>query len=442
MVGAQSSEIYGILLGDPLVSERFSDAAHLRALLDVEAALARAQGKLGIIPADAAAAIDEAAQGLTIAPAGLVGPTCGAGLPVIALVETLRDAVGGEAAQYVHWGATSQDILDTGLVLQLRTVLQSLSGRLDTVIAWLALLARSHRDTIMVGRTRSQQATPITFGLKAVNWLAPLIRHRERLAQLRPRVLVVQLGGAAGTMAAYGDERPELITAFADELSLGAPMAPWHAGRDGFAELASWFSLTTGSLGKVGQDLVLLSQSEVGEVGFDGGGGSSTMPQKQNPVLAETLVTLARHTVGLLGTAHLALVHGHERDGAAWASEWLTLPQMAVATATSLAHAVTIFDMLTVDSARMMANLEASNGAVLAEAASFALSEHMPRAEAYALVKQAAGESANTGVHLIEVLKSKSDAPVDWAAVADPKNWTGAAGALVDRICAEADGDA
>ena len=190
----------------------------------------------------------------------------------------------------------------------------------------------------------------------------------------------------------------------------------------------------------MGQDLVLLAQSEVGEVGFGGGGGSSTMPQKQNPVLAETLVTLARHTAGLLGTAHLALVHGHERDGAAWASEWLTLPQMAVASGTALAHASTVLDNLTVDSTRMMANLEASNGAVLAEAASFALSEHMPRAEAYALVKQAARKSAETGDHLIEVLKSQSHAPVDWAAVAEPKNWIGSAGALVDRICAEVAG--
>lgn len=441
MAGAQGSEIYGTLLGDQAVAEQFADAAHLSAMLDVEAALARAQGKLGIIPADASAAIDKTARELTLDPAEFSGPTYEAGLPVIALVAKLREAVGGEAAQYVHWGATSQDILDTALVLQCRAVLQDLSGRLDTVVAALAALARTHRDTLMVGRTRSQQATPITFGLKVANWLAPLIRHCERLAQLRPRVLVVQLGGAAGTLAPYGDKGPDLIAALAQELDLGAPAAPWHTGRDGFAELASWFALTTGSLGKMGQDLVLLSQSEVGEVGFGGGGGSSTMPQKQNPVLAETLVTLARHNAGLLGNAHGALVHGHERDGAAWASEWLTLPQMAVASGAALAHAATILETLTVDSARMTANLDASHGAVLAEAASFALSEHMQRAEAYALVKQAARKSAETGHHLIDVLKSESDAPVDWAAVADPTNWIGSAGTLVDRVCAEADGD-
>lgn len=441
MSGAQGSEIYGTLLSDPAVAAEFGDAAHLRAMLDVEAALARAQGRLGIIPAAAAAAIDKAARGLTIDPADLAGPTHDAGLPVIALVAKLREATGGDAAQYVHWGATSQDIMDTGLVLQLRAVLQDLAGRLDRVMGGLAALARTHRDTLMVGRTRSQQATPITFGLKAANWLAPLFRQRERLAQLQPRVLVVQLGGAAGTLAPYGDKGPDLVAALADELDLGAPTAPWHAGRDGLVELASWLSMTTGCLGKMGQDLVLLGQSEVGEVGFRGGGGSSTMPQKQNPVLAEILVTLARHTAGLVGNAHHALVHGHERDGAAWSSEWLTLPQLAVAAGTALAHAGKVLETLTVDPARMMANLEASNGAVLAEAASFALSEHMPRAEAYAQVKQAARESADTGAHLIEVLKSASDAPVDWASVADPKNWTGAAGALVDRICVEADGE-
>ena len=439
MVGAQGSIIYGKLLGDQAVSEQFADAAHLRALLDVEAALARAQGRLGIIPADAAAAIDKAARELTLDPAELAGPTYDAGLPMIALVSKLRETVGGEAAQYVHWGATSQDIMDTGLVLQCRTVLHDLSGRLDNVIGGLGTLARTHRDTLMVGRTRSQQATPITFGLKVANWLAPLLRHRERLTQLRTRVLVVQLGGGAGTMAAYGDKGPDLTAALADELDLGAPAAPWHAGRDGFTELASWFSLTTGSLGKIGQDLVLLSQSEVGEVGFGGGGGSSTMPQKQNPVLAETLVTLARHTAGLLGMSHNAMVHAHERDGAAWASEWLTLPQMAVDAGAALGHAVTILETMTINEARMRANLDASNGAVLAEAASFALSDHMPRAEAYALVKQAARKSAETGDHLIEVLKSESDAPVDWVAVADPQNWVGSAGAIVDCICAEAD---
>ena len=442
MAGAQGSEIYGTLLGDQAVAGQFADAAHLRAMLDVEAALARAQGRLGIVPAEAAAAIDKAARELVLDPADFSGPTYEAGLPVIALVAKLRDAVGGDAAQYVHWGATSQDILDTGLVLQCRAVLHDLAGRLDTVVGELAALARAHRDTLIVGRTRSQQATPITFGLKAANWLAPLVRHRQRLTQMRPRVLVVQLGGAAGTLAAYGDKGPDLIAALAQELDLGAPAAPWHAGRDGFAELASWLSLITGSLGKMGQDLVLLSQSEVGEVGFGGGGGSSTMPQKQNPVLAETLVTLARHNAGLLGTSHDAMVHGHERDGSAWASEWLTLPQMAVAAGAALAHAVSILETLTVDSARMKANLDASNGAVLAEAASFALSDHMPRADAYALVKEAARKSAETGGHLIEVLKSKTDAPVDWTAVADPKNWIGSAGALVDRICTEADGDA
>jgi len=439
MAGAQGSTIYGKLLGDQAVAGEFADAAHLHAMLDVEAALARTQGKLGIIPADAAAAIDKAARELVLDPADFSGPTYEAGLPVIALVAKLREVVDGEAAQYVHWGATSQDILDTALVLQCRAVLQDLTGRLDTVIGALVSLARAHRDTLMVGRTRSQQATPITFGLKAANWLAPLVRHRDRLSQLRARLLVVQLGGAAGTMAAYGDNGPDLIAALAQELGLGEPTAPWHAARDGFAELASWFSLTTGSLGKMGQDLVLLSQSEVGEVGFGGGGGSSTMPQKQNPVLAETLVTLARHAAGLLGTSHNAMIHGHERDGAAWASEWITLPQLAVTAGAALAHAGAILDTLTVDSARMMANLEASNGAVLAEAACFALSEHMPREEAYARVEQAARESVESGTHLVEVLKSESDAPVDWAAVADPKNWIGSAGALVDRICAEAD---
>jgi len=462
------SELYGDLFSDREIVALLDDRARLRAMLEVEAALARVQGRLGVIPAAAATRIAEVAESLELDPAALASGTASAGVPVPALVASLRAAVGGEAGAYVHWGATSQDIMDSGLVLRLRAVLDALDGRLAGAIETLAALAQEHRGTVMAARTRSQQALPTTFGLKAAGWLLPLARHRERLAQLRPRLLVVQFGGAAGTLAALGtapgtalgaapgaslgaargEDGVAVMEALATELDLAIPPAPWHSQRDGIAELAAWFALVTGSLGKIGEDLVLLAQSEVGEVtprggpgggpegGPGGGGGSSTLPQKTNPVAAEALVTLARFNAGLLAPATGALLQAQERGGAAWPLEWLTLPQMATATGAALRLAAAAFDGLAVDTARMAANLEASNGLILAEAASFALAGHMPRPEAQALVQAACAEATESGRHLMDVLAEMSEAPLDWAGLKDPAGYLGAADALIDRILA------
>ncbi len=434
------SELYGGLFSDREIVALLDDRARLRAMLEVEAALARVQGRLGAIPAAAATRIAEVAESLELDPGALAPGTASAGVPVPALVASLRAAVGAEAGAYVHWGATSQDIMDSGLVLRLRAVLDALDGRLVGAIETLAALAQEHRGTVMAARTRSQQALPTTFGLKAAGWLLPLARHRERLAQLRPRLLAVQFGGGAGTLAALGEDGVEVMEALATELGLAIPPAPWHSQRDGIAELAAWFALVTGSLGKIGEDLVLLAQSEVGEVttrgGPGGGGGSSTLPQKTNPVAAEALVTLARFNAGLLTPATEALLQAQERGGAAWALEWLTLPQMAAATGAALRLAAAALDGLVVDTARMAANLEASNGLILAEAASFALAGHMPRPEAQALVKAACAEAAESGRHLMDVLAEMSEAPLDWAGLKDPAGYLGAADALIDRILA------
>lgn len=438
------SELYGGLFSDREIAALLDDRARLRALLDVEAALARVQGRLGVVPPAAAARIAEIAESLEIDPAALAAGTAAAGVPIPALVSALREAVGAEAGPYVHWGATSQDIMDTGLVLRLRDLLDKFDERLAGVIQNLAALAEAHRGTVMAARTRGQQALPTTFGLKAAGWLMPLARHRERLAQLRPRLEVVQFGGAAGTLAALGAPPGargiEVMEALAGELGLAVPPAPWHTQRDGFAELAAWFALVTGSLGKIGEDLVLLAQSEVAEAtpqgGPGGGGGSSTLPQKTNPVAAEALVTLARFNAGLLAPATEALLQAQERGGAAWSLEWLTLPQMAAATGAALRLARQALDGLVVDKARMAANLEASRGLILAEAASFALAEHMPRPEAQALVEAACAEASQSGRHLMDVLAEKTPAPLDWAGLRDPAGYLGAADALIDRILA------
>ena len=435
------SDLTGALFGDPETAALFSDAAQLRAMLRVEAALARVEGRLGVIPAAHAERIAEVAESLTIEPADLAPATARDGLPVPALVVALREAVGDEAAGSVHWGATSQDILDSALVLRLRDLLALFESRLAALTETLARQAEAHVGTVTAARTRRRQATPTTLGLKIAGWLVPLIRHRQRLAELRPRLLVVQLGGASGTLGALGDHGLAVMEGLADELELSAPLLPWHSQRDSLAELGGWLSLVSGSLGKFGADLVLLGQSEVGELRAGPGGGSSTIPQKVNPVGAETLIALARYNAGLLAGLHQALVHAQERDGAAWSLEWLSLPQMAAATAAALRHAQILAEGLEADSGRMRANVQASGGLLLAEAAAFALAAHMPKPRAEALVKAACAEASAAERPLLAVLREKSDAPVDWSALEDPAAQLAIVGRLIDRVLALAGRD-
>lgn len=436
------SILFQSLFSDREVASLFDDEAYVAQMLRVEAALARVQGRLGIIPRDAAKAIDAALAGMTLPVSELTEGTGDAGVPVPALVAALRKRLDASAGQYLHWGATSQDIMDTALVLTLRRAVEMLEMELDKTIQALKLMADSHRGTVVSARTRSQQALPMSFGLKAANWLSPLLRHRARLVELRPRLLAVQFGGAVGTLSALGERGLEVMEALAAELDLACPGVPWHTQRDGLAEFAGWLSLVSGSLGKMGQDIVLLSQSEVAEVREGGGqasgggarGGSSTMPQKSNPVSSEALVTAAKMNATLLPALHQGLLQEHERGGAAWQLEWLTLPQMVTCTAVSLKHALYLAENLEVDAARMRSNLEASKGLLLAEAATFALAEHMPRPEAQALVKAACLEALDSGRHLMDLLAERSDAPVDWLSLRDPANYLGVTDALINRV--------
>ncbi len=439
-ISATDSRILGPLLADPFVAATFDDVATVKAMVAAEVALAKAQAKLGLIPSFAADCIATAAESFTPDLVTIGIDTEKSGVPTIALVAQLRKAAGEEAAPFVHWGATSQDIVDTAFVLQARDVVDAFARRIAALVEALAALADAHRATIMVARTRSQQALPTTFGVKAAGWLSPLARHHQRLREMWGRVFAVQLGGAAGTLAAMGDRGADVAQAFAAELGLAAPDLPWHTQRDRIAELADWLSLVTGSLGKMGQDLVLLAQTEVGEVRDHGGGrgGSSTMPQKANPVAAETLVSLARMNATLLAAVHQAQIQEHERGGAGWQLEWMSLPPMLAHCGAALNHAAGLIERLHVDTARMTANLEASNGLVLAEAASFALADHMTRPEAQALVKDACVAVAENGRHLIDVLRERTQAPVDWDSLRSPANYVGAADRFVDQAIAGA----
>ena len=387
------SALLGPLLGDAEAAAAFSDAAEIAAMVRVERALALAEAACGVIPAEAGAAIDAGLRDVAPDAAALGPGTAAAGVPVPALVAALRKALPPEAGQWLHWGATSQDIVDTGLALRLGPVLDLLAARTTALSDTLAEAARLWAELPMAGRTRSQVAAPITFGLRVAHWRQPLPALRADLDRLRPRLLRVQLGGAVGSNSAIAPHGPAVIAALAAELGLAAAPA-WHADRSGLGALAGWCAGLTGALGKMAGDLILLGRSESGEARAGAGGGSSTMPQKSNPVGAEAIGALARLVAALTAPMHLAALHAEERDGTAWTLEWLVLPQILVATAAVRRHAQGLAETLAPDPDRMRAVLDLDGGAALAEAASFQLAAHMPRAEAQALVKRAVAERA------------------------------------------------
>jgi len=425
------------LFGDEEIAARFSDEAEIAAMIAVEAALARAEARLGIIPETAAERISAALADVVVAPEKLRAGFASAGVPVPDLVAALRAAAGAEAGAYLHWGATSQDVVDTGLVLRLREVCDLLDARLGRVGDALADAAERHADLPMAARTRSQVATPTTFGLRIAGWLAPLTRCRARLQELRPRLLALQLGGASGTLSVFEGQGRAVAQALAAELGLACPAKPWHAERDALVEFAGWLSLVTGALGKMGGDLILMGRSEIGEARAGEGGGSSTMPQKSNPVGPEALVALARFNAGQTSVAHQALLHAEERDATAWSLEWMALPQMAVAVGAALRHAEALAATLQPDAARMRANLDLGGGGAMAEAASFALAAHMPRPEAQALLKRASRSAAERGITLAEALPALTSAAIDWPAVLDPASATGEAAGMAAAAVAE-----
>ncbi len=431
--------IFDALTHDAEIASLVGDDAQARAMAEVEAALARAQGSLGVILPEAAAAISAAALALEPDAEILSASVARSGTPVLGLVRQLKEAVAAPHDGFVHWGVTSQDIVDTAMVLSAKVALSRLEGRLRALITVLGDLARAHRDTPMAGRTRFQQAVPVTFGLRVATWIAPLLRHLDRLDAFRPRLLVVQLGGAAGTLAALGGRGLEVAQGLARELDLGVPSGPWHSQRDTIAELGAWLALVAGSRGKIGADTVLLAQSEVGELaeGGDGHGASSTMPQKANPVLGEALMAIGRLAAGRLPALYQAQIHKGERDGAAWQMEWLELPELFALAGAALGNGERLARGLRVNEARMAQNLEASGGLIMAEAAAFALARTMPLADAQATVGEAAKAVAQTGGTLMEVLTERLGPQVDISSLGDVSAQTGESGALVDRVLSD-----
>jgi 3-carboxy-cis,cis-muconate cycloisomerase len=401
------------------------DEAWLQALLDVEAARARAQAAAGVIPADHAEAIAAACRPERYDIAALGEQAADVGNPATPLVRALRDEVGGEAAGDVHRGATSQDIVDSAAMLVARRALEPVLDDLGGAADAAARLTAEHRSTVMAGRTLMQQAVPVTFGLKAAGWLVALDESAERLHVVRDTRLAAQLGGAAGTLAALGDSALEVLAGFARELRLAEPLVPWHTNRTRIAELAAALGEAGGAVAKVAGDVVLLSQTEVGEVREGGArGGSSTMPHKRNSVAAISALAGARQAPGLVATLLAAMEHEHERAAGAWHAEWAPLRALLIATGSAAAWLRDCLSNLEVDSERMRANLD---DALLAERVAAAIG----RPKGDDLVRDALASGRPLAVVAREHLGD------DEAALAlDPATYLGAADALIDRALA------
>jgi 3-carboxy-cis,cis-muconate cycloisomerase len=427
--------------GTPRMRQVFADHALISRYIEVEVALARAQARCGVIPAEAAeeiaarSKVDELDFDLLRHETDIVG------YPILPLVHQLVKMC-GEAGRYVHWGATTQDIMDTAVVLQLREALTVIEEDLTAVRSILADLAERHRDTLMAGRTHLQQALPVTFGYKVAVWLAMFDRHAERLEQLRPRVLVGQFAGAAGTLASLGDRGLDVQRALMEELGLGVPPATWHVARDGFAEALNLLGLITGSLGKVAYDVMLMASTEFSEVYepfVTGRGASSTMPQKRNPISSELIFAASKAVRQHAGLMLDAMIHDFERATGPWHAEWIAIPESFVLTAGALNQAKFMLGGLIVDERRMRKNLDLTSGLIVAEAVMMGLAPRIGRQQAHDVVYAACRTVNEQGGTLAEILAADPavSGHLDRAAIerlTDPANYLGAAPAMVDRV--------
>ncbi len=423
----------------------FSDRARLQAMLDFEKALARAEARAGVIPQAAAVAIAARCRADRFDTDALASAAAFAGTLAIPLVRQLTVLLEQEdppAARYVHWGATSQDAIDTGLVLQLREALDRIGAELDRLADALARLAREHRSTPIAGRTWLQHAAPTTFGLKAAGWLDAVLRDRARIAGMRGRALVLQLGGPVGTLAALGDKGLEVAAGVALELKLPLPELPWHAQRDRVVEVVTTLGLCTGTLGKIARDVSLHSQTEVAELfepEAEGRGGSSSLPHKRNPVASAAALAAATRVPGLVASALAAMVQEDERGLGGWQAEWEIVPEVVGLVGGALHHLTDALAGLRVDAARMSRNLEASRGLVFSEAVETALAGRVGRASARRLVSAACRRAQAEGRHLKELLASEPEIvrhlpAAELEPLFDPHSAVGAAERMVDAV--------
>jgi 3-carboxy-cis,cis-muconate cycloisomerase len=437
------SVILGSLFCTEAMRRIFGDENRIVIYLDIEVALARTEAHLGIIPADAAEAIAAHAKIESIDMDKLRARTEIAGSPIIPVVEQLT-ARCGNYGRYVHWGATTQDIMDTATAIQTRAALRIVDSDLRAISAALAKLAQRYRDTPMAGRSMLQHAVPITFGLKAAEVLAAIDRHRTRLNELRPRALVGQFGGAAGTLASLGKDGLAVQRELMKELQLGEPDITWHTHRDAIAEVGSFLAIVTGTLAKFATDIKLMMQTEVAEASEPsepGRGASSTMPQKRNPVACNFILACASIVRQNASTLMEAMVQDHERASGPWMVEWVALPEVFLAASGALFHARHLTEGLHIDEKRMRENLDATGGLISSEAVTMALAPHLGRDRAHKLVSEISRRTIEEKKPFVELLAADAEISkhLDRAAlerVLDPRNYLGLAREMVDRIFA------
>ena len=447
MTDTTSSSLLGPLFASPAMRAIVADRARLQRMLDVEAALARAEAAVGVIPHAAVAPIaaacfaeryDIARLGEAAAPAGNVA------IPLVKLLTAEVAKADAEAARYVHWGATSQDSIDTALMLEGRLGIDALAADLDRAVLGFARLAERYRATPVVGRTWLQHALPMPFGLKLAGYAAALARARDRLTRLRHAALALQFGGAAGTLAALGGDGLAVAERLAAELQLPLPDAPWHSHADRVAEIAAAVAILAGTCGKIARDVALMMQTDVGEAfepAAPGKGGSSTMPHKRNPVGAAAALAAATMAPNLAATVLAGLVQEHERALGGWQAQWPTIPALLSVTSAALAAVVDIAEGLEVDAARMRANLETTGGLIMAEAAMIALGRRIGRLAAHHVVEAASKRAIAEGRHLDEVMADDPKitaelSPDEIGRLFDPLAYQGVAQAFIDRLLA------
>lgn len=429
--------------GTAAMRDIFSDTALVGRYVEVEVALAKAEARVGVIPAKAADEIARRADASALDVELLRKETDLVGYPILPVVHQLVKQC-GDAGRYVHWGATTQDIMDTAVVLQMRDALRIVGDDIAALRAILADLSKKHRDTAMAGRTHLQQALPVTFGYKTAIWLAMFDRHAARLDELKPRVLVGQFAGAAGTLASLGDKGFAVQEALCDELALGVPASSWHVARDGFAEVINFLTLVTGTLGKIALDVMIMASTEFAEVYepfVKGRGASSTMPQKRNPISSELMLAASKAVRQHAGLMLDAMVQDFERATGPWHAEWVAIPESFVLTAGALNQARFALGGLIVDAARMKQNLDMSKGLIVAEAVMMQMAPFIGRQQAHDIVYGACRIVNEKGGTLAEALNAMPEVTkhFDGAAIArmtDPANYCGLAPQMVDRVIA------
>ena len=427
------------------MSTAFSLEAHVQGMLTFEAALAHAEARAGIIPQEAAKLIEARCKVELFDIAALYREAALAGTPAIPLVRMLMARVEGEADKFVHWGATSQDAIDTAMMLQMRDGLDLLLNRLYEICAACATLADQHRRTLMAGRTLLQQALPITFGLKAARWLSLALRQIRALHEQRTRTLAVQLGGAAGTLASLGEKGLDVVKFLAEELELPAPDLPWHTERDRVATIATTLGVLAGAMAKIAQDLVLLAQTEIGEASegiMPGKGGSSAMPQKHNPVDATSALASARLAIGVVPVILSAMTQEHERAVGGWQAEWAAIPNLFRYTASAVEHVQHAVRDLQIDAVRMSTNIDLTQGLIMAESLTMALAPHLGRPEAQHIVQAVCEHATKSGMTLHQAALEEPQVRINLSLdqvdhALDPDNYLGSTDTFIDRALAE-----